>query len=197
MIDAKMLATLPSADDVSYDVWGVWIPRRGDNAVFTMEVVANFGALLTAELFEKNYNETGDGTTSGLTMEFDQRPERLSITKLGAKELVRFRLTVRKGGQCRCWGSRAGSVPVPRARVVRVGKGVGPGRGDHRRIVPVRWHVSRLWLARAVVQPADLSGAWGPRAGRARWRRRTGNRRSGRATVLLRSLADHRPRWRR
>jgi hypothetical protein len=97
MIDAKMLATLPSADDVFYEVWGVWIPRRGDNAVFAMEVVANFGAILTAELFEKNYDETGDGATTGLTMEFDQRPDRLTITKLGAKELVRFRLKVEKG----------------------------------------------------------------------------------------------------
>lgn len=96
MIDAKMLAT--KKEDETVSVFGVWIPRRGDNAIFTIEVIDNFGAFVTAEVYQKNYDEVGDGTATGTTMTFDQTTGRQSITRLGSKELVRIKLTVERGG---------------------------------------------------------------------------------------------------
>ena len=96
MIDAKMLATYTI--DVSVEVWGVWIPRRGDNVVVPMEVVANYGTYLLAEIYHKNYDETGNGAATGQSMVFDQSVERKTITLLGAKELIRVKLTLQRGG---------------------------------------------------------------------------------------------------
>lgn len=95
MIDAKMLATFPT--DQTLEVWGVWIPRRGDNVIFPLEVVANYATVLTAELFQKNYDESGNGTSASASTAFDETVGRQSITKLGAKELLRFRLTLARG----------------------------------------------------------------------------------------------------
>lgn len=96
MIDAKILAT--RSDDTDVEVWSVWIPRRGDNVIFTMEVPANFGTYVVAALYQKNYDEVGDGASASASMTFDQTTGRLSVTKLGAKEIVRFKLTIQRGG---------------------------------------------------------------------------------------------------
>jgi hypothetical protein len=96
MIDAKMLAT--TLGDVVYDVWGVWIPRRGDNVIFTVEVVTNYGTVFTVQLFEKNYDEPGDGSDALAGTGFDETTGRVSFTKLGAKELIRVRLSISRGG---------------------------------------------------------------------------------------------------
>lgn len=93
MMDAKVLATSSKAGD-SYVVWGVWIPRRGDNVIFTVEVVANFGTTFSVQLFEKNYDEPGDGSDALVGTAFPETTGRLSFTKLGAKELIRVRLEV-------------------------------------------------------------------------------------------------------
>jgi len=101
MIDSKLLVTAKSSDGAPYDVWGVWIPRKGDNAIFTMEVAATYEADVTAELFQKNYDEAGDGVSAGVSMSFaaSSGPLRQSITKTGAKELVRFKLTIAPGSR--------------------------------------------------------------------------------------------------
>lgn len=98
MIDAKLLATLRPLDDPStIDVYGVWIPRRGDNVRFPVEVVANSGVFLTATLFQKSYAETGNGTSAGVSVTFDQSTGRQTMELLGAKELVRVKLSLDPG----------------------------------------------------------------------------------------------------
>jgi hypothetical protein len=97
MIDAKVLATGPTGDD-PVTVWGVWIPRRGDNTIFTLEVVANYSTSLTAELFDKNYDDPGDGVSASASTTFRSTTGRQSFTKLGCKELVRVKLTVQPDG---------------------------------------------------------------------------------------------------
>lgn len=96
MIDAKWLAT-GATGDPTVDVWGVWIPRRGDNLLFHVEVVSNYGTNFDVELFEKNYDEVGDGADALVGTGFEEATGRQSFTKLGAKELVRVRLTLQRG----------------------------------------------------------------------------------------------------
>lgn len=95
MIDAKILAT--RSDDTNVEVWSTWIPRRGDNVIFTMEIPANYGSYVVVDLYQKNYDETGDGSSASASMTFDQATGRQSVTKLGAQELVRFKLTIQRG----------------------------------------------------------------------------------------------------
>jgi hypothetical protein len=97
MIDAKVLATGPRGSD-PITVWGVWIPRRGDNTIFTLEVVGNYSTLLTAELFQKDYADPGDGTSASASTSFNSSTGRQSFTKLGCKEVVRVKLTLEPAG---------------------------------------------------------------------------------------------------
>jgi hypothetical protein len=96
MLDAKVLATVLD-EGLPVEVWGVWIPRRGDNAIFSMEVVYNYGTMVTAELFMKDYDDAGDGSATGQSFAFDVATGRQSITQLGAKELVRVKMTLNRG----------------------------------------------------------------------------------------------------
>ena len=96
MIDGKILATQKSDEEGPLEVWGVWIPRKGDNLIFTMEVAKNYLTKVTAELFEKDYDEVGDGAFAGQSLEFDADEGRRSFTRLGAKEIVRIKLTVKR-----------------------------------------------------------------------------------------------------
>lgn len=96
MIDAKLFRTLRvvSGNYVAYKILGVWIPRRGDNLRSTVEVVGIYGANLVATLFEKDYDETGDGATSSVAATFNESTGRQTIELIGAKELVRFELGI-------------------------------------------------------------------------------------------------------
>lgn len=96
MIDGKILATRASDEDGPLEVWGVWIPRKGDNLLFTLEVVKNYHTTLTAEMFERNYDEVGDGLFAGESVQFKAEEGRQSFTKLGAKEIVRIKLTIER-----------------------------------------------------------------------------------------------------
>lgn len=91
MLDAKLLPTYDSASGLTLRVYGVWIPRRGDNIRFTVEVVANQGATMLASLYEKNYNEAGDGSKATDPLTFSSTG-RQTVELLGAKELVRLEL---------------------------------------------------------------------------------------------------------
>ena len=97
MIDAKLLATFDAQAGSPMDVYGVWIPRKGDNARFTLEVAQNYFTDLTAEVFQKNYEDTGDGTTAGISVNFNQATGRQTMELLGCKEVVRFKLSLQRG----------------------------------------------------------------------------------------------------
>lgn len=43
-------------------VFSPWFPRQGDNATFTLEVVATNGVELDVQVFTKNVEDPGDGT---------------------------------------------------------------------------------------------------------------------------------------
>lgn len=97
MIDAKLLRTprATDSDPIQYDVYGVWIPRRGDNVRMTMELVSNYYADVTATLLYKNYDDTGDGITSGVSTQFTSNVTGIKeMELLGSKELVRVKLSV-------------------------------------------------------------------------------------------------------
>jgi hypothetical protein len=93
MIEAETLMTRSTDDDVL--VFGVWIPRQGDNGRFSVEVVANYGAILTVEVFHKNLEAVGDGTaySPSTTMTFDATG-RQTGEWLGLKELLRFKVSL-------------------------------------------------------------------------------------------------------
>lgn len=92
MIDAKVLAT--GIEEGPIQVWGVWIPRNGDNLILPVEVSANYGVDLTVTLFEKSYADRGDGLSASASVNFDDATGRELLTKLGVKELVRVQLTL-------------------------------------------------------------------------------------------------------
>ena len=98
MIDAKLLATYDlNGGGGPLDVYSVWMPRKADNVRFTVDVVANFGTELTATLLERNYDETGDGATTGVFVDFTQSMGRQTLERLGCKDLVRFRFRLNRG----------------------------------------------------------------------------------------------------
>ena len=97
MIDAKLLATFDAQAGSPVDVYGVWIPRKGDNARFTLEVVQNYFTDFTAEVHQKNYEDTGDGSAAGPSVNFNKATGRQTMELLGCKELVRFKLSLQRG----------------------------------------------------------------------------------------------------
>jgi hypothetical protein len=102
MLDAKILAT-STADDSSGGrpivVWGVWIPRKGDNLILPVEIVFNFGVDLAVDLYHKDYADPGDGNAASASVTFDEITGRQNMIKLGCKELVRVRLTLDRGNE--------------------------------------------------------------------------------------------------
>jgi len=91
MIDAKALATLPTG---LLELFGIWIPRKGDNVRFTVEVVQNYFTTLNVELYQKNYDETGNGAATSVSVDFDNTTGRAVMELLGSKELLRVKLTM-------------------------------------------------------------------------------------------------------
>lgn len=45
-------------------VYSPWFPRRGDNVLVTLDLIAISGGKLDVQLFTKNTEEAGDGTDS-------------------------------------------------------------------------------------------------------------------------------------
>src|SRR5258706_8967048 len=75
-------------------LYGVWIPRGGDNGRFSLEVVANGGAKIIVQLFHKDFSDMGDGTSLGSSITFDGTNGRTTQEWVGVKQLVRFLFTV-------------------------------------------------------------------------------------------------------
>lgn len=98
MLDAKLLPTFDKNSQETLTVYGVWMPRKGDNLRLTVEVVWTKFAVLKATLFQKNYDEVGDGTTAGVSLTFSLTTGRQTMELLGAKELVRVQLELDPGG---------------------------------------------------------------------------------------------------
>jgi hypothetical protein len=99
MIDAQLLATLSSSEGEPTipEVWGVWVPRKGDNARFVLEVCANFGMLFTATIYAKDYADVGDGSDTGKVFTFASGVTGRQILEYtGSKELVRFKFTMER-----------------------------------------------------------------------------------------------------
>lgn len=98
MIDAKLLPTLVKATDDPVNVYGIWIPRKGDNMRLTVEVAVNYGAELDVEVLEKNYEDPGDGTSTTVSVSYsDSEVGRKTMEVLGCKELVRLKLVLNSG----------------------------------------------------------------------------------------------------
>ena len=97
MIDAKLLATPDVHGASEVDVYGVWIPRKGDNARFTLEVAQNYFTDLTAQVYQKNYEDTGNGTAAGIGVNFRKATGRQTMEILGCMELIRFKLSLQRG----------------------------------------------------------------------------------------------------
>ena len=98
MIDAKLLVTHDGTDGSAVEVYGVWIPRKGDNVRFTTEVVKNYGTDFTVEVFQKNYEDAGDGATTATSSTWNAVEGRQTMELLGCKEVVRLRVSLNRHG---------------------------------------------------------------------------------------------------
>ena len=99
MIDANLLLTYSwnAIPPLPPEVWGTWIPRAGDNGRFVVEVPSNVGALVTVEVFQKNYGDVGDGVTAGVSVVFNGVTGRQTMEVIGAKEVIRFKVKIERG----------------------------------------------------------------------------------------------------
>jgi hypothetical protein len=92
MFEAQLLygATSPGLQ-----VYSPWFPRRGDNAIFTIDFI-NGAATVKVEVFSKAAAEPGDGTqvTGSFTASSSSSPPQVSGSFSGFKELVRYRYSV-------------------------------------------------------------------------------------------------------
>jgi hypothetical protein len=91
MFDAQtVLAVNPTA----IAIFSPWFPRGGDNAYFTLEVVAISSANMTVEVevFHKTREDTGDGTQLGSAWD-RTAVGREAAEFTGLKEMVRFKYT--------------------------------------------------------------------------------------------------------
>ncbi|MEE9394024.1 MAG: hypothetical protein V3W41_16105 [Planctomycetota bacterium] len=69
-----------------------WMPRGGDNITFTFEIIDKLLSQdFQVQLFEKNSEETGDGTAVGSEPLGSQSIGLHAATKTGMKELVRYK----------------------------------------------------------------------------------------------------------
>jgi hypothetical protein len=95
MIEAETLMTYRQGVAGSVKVFGVWIPRQGDNAKFSVEVSTLKHATLTVEVFQKGMDDVGDGTAyaPSTTMVFTTTG-RQAQEWLGVKEAIRFSLVI-------------------------------------------------------------------------------------------------------
>lgn len=99
MLDSRLLMTFPAGSPANYNLWGVWIPRRGDDLTLPIEVTANSNAKVGFEIYHKNYGDVGDGASVGAGAVFDGVAEIQVVEAPGVKELVRVLLEVGVSGE--------------------------------------------------------------------------------------------------
>jgi hypothetical protein len=96
-------ATLETkADGTAVSLYGPWMPRGGDRALVTLEVVegtlASMLADLTLVVFLENSEDTGDGTQAGSTFITLSAAGRDAEEFGPLKELVRYKVTIAAAG---------------------------------------------------------------------------------------------------
>lgn len=84
-------------------VFSPWFPRQGDNAIFTVDVVAISGVTLSVEVFTKNTEDAGNGSpvspaSGSLSGIVDPGAVAATWGPDTLLELVRYRYTVESAG---------------------------------------------------------------------------------------------------
>lgn len=78
-------------------VFSPWIRRSGTNAQIRLDFIENsveMGSDLTVDVYEKNSEDTGDGTSAaGGSAITKTAPDVYSSTFTGVKELIRYRFS--------------------------------------------------------------------------------------------------------
>lgn len=90
--------TVIAGEGDTVDIFTDWMPRRGDNAVFTCEVLAVTTATVTFTVYEKNGEETGAGTSAGTIVSGTSTLGLHSATISPLKEMVRYMISVTGDG---------------------------------------------------------------------------------------------------
>lgn len=92
MYEGQYLIT--KSQDPGVSVYSPWGSRGGDHAQFTVEIIQAEGATLVVDVFTKNSEDQGDGTTNMGTSGTLSAPGREPFdSSVGSMELVRFRFT--------------------------------------------------------------------------------------------------------
>lgn len=85
---------LARANEENVSVFTDWLNRGGDRAVFTAELISAIDATITVEVFHKNAEDTGFGTSAG-TVVSATGTLGLHRAEIGSlKEMVRYKITV-------------------------------------------------------------------------------------------------------
>lgn len=91
-----------------------WMPRGGDNAVFTFETIDATNVTVSIDVYHKDLEEEGPGTSAGSINTAIGTSRFKEGLRSGLKELVRYRVSctvVDGGGGC--------SISYPTAELVR------------------------------------------------------------------------------
>jgi hypothetical protein len=100
MIDARVLATHPKPASSTPDfvkLFGVWIPRGGDNLRIVFEAVSNLGTNIWISLYHKNRGDAGNGSLAPGGMKLTEPSGRYTHEWAGLKEQVRFWFSLSPG----------------------------------------------------------------------------------------------------
>ena len=99
MFDAQLLIADGGGSEVQ--VFGPWMTREGDDARLTLEIVdiyAGETTTLRVEVYQKNTEDTGDGTPyAGTSISATATGVAASVEWTGVKELVRYKFTYTGG----------------------------------------------------------------------------------------------------
>lgn len=82
-------------------VYSPWMSRGGDNVIITVDVIEQSTSNITIDLFEKNSEDTGDGSAHPSGSFSGTGVDRFDKEYNGVKELVRYRLTATGSGNNR------------------------------------------------------------------------------------------------
>lgn len=83
------------------EVYSDWFERKGDNLLFTADLVAQYQGELTVRVYHKDLDDTSNGTAAGSPIVLSSAM-RGSSRALGLKELVRYKfvcVTTASSGQ--------------------------------------------------------------------------------------------------